>query len=429
LIEICYYAIKYSNDYREGKLVDESAFYNLIVANKSYSEEREKLNISKETNVYSFLQCLANVQFDFQYMPVKADFNRMYHILININQNPKFIQDESICYINFNSKFKDITGMEYEKFTAISVCLVAVASISKNTNIYDIINNIQLNMLLSFGFLKCDFEKVIELLYRDYEFYKESNNWNVLRYYPIVKTNERKPKYLISNIYALYLSLPSVGYWIIRNYYADLGKNDFNIYFGKCFEFYLKELFEYYKIKAEYIEEIKDKKTPDWKVETGKFIFLIEQKTSLFQINARSTTDEENIEKLEEYVERSIVKALKQLDWFEIETEKPVIRICLTFEKIYIEENIKLIALEKQNFNNDKDLMWIVNIDEFEILMQILNTDEIRFNKIIEEKINLEKTKDKNGRALSKLLGEIKNTYAEDILRHFDNVGENFEKL
>lgn len=371
LIEICYHAIIYSNDYRNGNMIDDNAFYHIVNANKKYSEEKEKQKLSQE-NLFLLLQCMTNVQFDFQHISVKTRFNRMYHILTEINLNSKFKQDKSICYINFQEQFEFITGIEYKKFIMISLFLTLISCRRNNVNIYDIINDLQCD-IVKLGFTKEDIEKVIILLSRDYKFYKSYRNWNILRYYPIVKTSGNTPKYLISNIYSLLMSLPDIAYWIIRNYYNGRSSDSFVIYFGKCFEFYVQELLDYYKIKYEYITEVKNKKTPDWKIETERFIFLIEQKSALFPLEAKTVNEEQCVEKMEQYVERNIIKAFKQLDEFELKVEKTVIRICLTFEKIYMEENLKRIIEDKMNYKTDKSLMWIVNIDEFEVLMQILN--------------------------------------------------------
>lgn len=167
---------------------------------------------------------------------------------------------------------------------------------------------------------------------------------------------------------------------------------------------------------------------PDWKVETDKYIFLIEQKSSLFPIDTRTSSKKERFEKLEQYFNKSLVKGFNQLNSFKIDnTQKTIIRICLTFEKIYMEENAKRIIEEKMTFSSDINLNWIVNIDEFEILMKILSENEEEFNKIIEKKIYLEVTEDKTGRNFEKLLAGHKYDYANKVLNHFNFLGDNLK--
>lgn len=93
-----------------------------------------------------------------------------------------------------------------------------------------------------------------------------------------------------------------------------------------------------------------------------------------------------------------------------------------------MEENLKRIIEDKMNYKTDKSLMWIVNIDEFEVLMQILNCDETKFNRIIQEKIYLEKTESKNGRNFEKLLRGQECIYAGKVLNHFEDILDNFFK-
>lgn len=429
LVQVCYSAIKYSNDYREQK-VDESTFYHLINENKIYNEKVENVKNMDRIKLFEHLQCLTNIQFDYQTLGIVNKFNRMHQIMVNINKNKNYNQTEEVCYIDFENKFKEITGIEYNKFINIYYLLILLSIGRSNTNIYDIIKDIQFDTN-SLGFSKDDVIKVIEVISKDYNFYKQSNNWNLLRFYPIVKTTKGENNYIISNIYSLILSFPNAIYWIIRNYYSEINSNDFTIYFGKCFEYYLKEVIDYYGIKYEKLKESRKQKEKmtDWKIETDKYIFLVEQKSALFPVDTRTTDKEERYTKIEGYFKNNIIKAFKQLNAYKIDnTDKKVIRICLTFEKIYMEENVKYIIEQYMKFDSDKNLNWIVNIDEFEILIDTLSSNEEEFNKIIEKKIELEVTQDKDGRNFEKILGGYKYNYTENQINHFKEIAENMKK-
>lgn len=424
LVQVCFSAIKYSNDYR-GKKVNESDFYKLLNENKIYDEQAEMVEGIDTIKVFEHLQCLTNVQFDFQTLQITHKFNRIYQIMMCINKNPNYEQIQNVDYINFEDVFKQITGININKFINIYYFLILISSTRKNTNVYDIIDDIQFDVN-NLGFSKEDIKKVIQLQSRDYTFYKKSDNWNILKYYPIVKVDKDEDKYIISNMFSLMLSFPYAIYWIIRNYYCDLRSNKFTNYFGKCFEFYFNEILDYYKINYKKLKESKkqSKKMPDWKIETNKYILLIEQKATLFPVDARTTTKEEKYEKIEEYFNKTLVKAFEQLnDYTELNTQKTIIRICLTFEKIYMEENVKSILESKMKFKLDSALNWIVNIDEMEILMHTLSEDENKFNSIIEEKIRLEKTKDPNGRRLEVLFAGYPYDYSTNKINHFLQLG------
>lgn len=431
LVQVCYSAIKYSNDYR-GQKVDESSFYQLINENKIYDEKVENVKDMDHIKLFEHLQCLTNIQFDYQTLGVVNKFNRMYQIMVNINKNKIYNQTEEVCYIDFENKFKEITGIEYHKFINIYYLLILLSVGRSNTNIYDIIRDIQFDTK-KLGFSKDDIRDVIELISRDYNFYKHGDNWNLLRFYPIVKTTKGENNYIISNIYSLILSFPNAIYWIIRNYYSEANSNKFTIYFGKCFEYYLKEVLDYYNIRYEKLKESKKQKEkmPDWKIETNQYIFFVEQKSALFPIDARTTNKEERYSKIEGYFTNNIIKAFKQLNAYKINnTDKKVIRICLTFEKIYMEENVKYIIEQNMQFDSNENLNWIVNIDEFEILMDTLCNNEEEFNQLIEKKIQLEVTHDKNGRNFEKILGGYKYNYTGKQINHFKRIAEQIkEKL
>lgn len=431
LIQVCFNSIRYSNDYR-GKSIEEPDFYHLINENKIYDEKAENVEDMDTTKLYEHLQCLTNVQFDFQTLFPKIQFNRMYQIIMKINKNTNYDQTSKVDYIDFARIFNSITGIEIEKFIKVYFFLVIISLSRKNANIYDIINDLQFDVE-EFGFSKLDIKNVIEYQSRNYDFYKKTDNWNALKFNPIVKTKKSENQYIISNIFSLVLSFPNSIYWIIRNYYNDLNKGSFTNYFGKCFEYYFCEVLEYYKINYQKLKESKKKgqKTPDLRIETNKYVLLIEQKATLFPIDARIITKEERYKKLESFIDNTLVKAFKQLNEYdEACKNKQVIRICLTFEKIYVEENIKRILATRMNFKTEKALNWIVNIDEMEVLMQLLAKDEDEFDKIIEEKINLERTNDPNGRTIEKLLAGYEYDYAANKINHFDNIIEEFlEKL
>lgn len=430
LVQICYYAIKYSNDYRGGN-VDESLFYHLLNENKIMDEVLEKIpEEMDEIKLFEHLQCLTNVQFDFQTLQIKSRFNRMYQIIRIINNNPKYNQTNEVCYIDFETEFKKITGIDLEKYIEVYYFIILITTTRKNTNLYDIINDIHFD-ITNLGFSKLDILNVLEIESRNYMFYKQSDNWNSLKYYPIVKVESEDNKYIISNIFSVMLSFPNSVYWILRNYYKQINSNDFTIYFGKCFEYYFQEILDCYSIKYEKLEESKkqNKKMPDWKIVTDDYIFLIEQKASLFPIDARTTTKEERYIKIEDYFDKNIVKAFKQLNsYVEKDTSKIVVRICLTYEKIYMEENAKRIVESKMDFKSDIELNWIVNIDEIEILMSLLATNYKKFKEVIEQKIILEKRRDKNGRNFEKLLGGCTYDYTENNINHFERIGNDLKQ-
>lgn len=417
LLEVCFNSIKYSNDYRNCE-IDRNAHYNLINNTKKQAEILEKASGLTPDNLFKHLLCIANMEFDLEKVNIKNRFNRINYIMTNINKNPRFNQTDEVCYIDFSHKFYEITGLTYDIYTKGYFLICTLVLGFKESDILSIINRIDLDFSI-FGVSKEQLIYIISLQAREYEFYRKYDNWNILKYFPIVKTKKTQ-KYIVSNISALLICFSEFMYWTIRNYYCSLKSRDFTAYFGHCFEFYLRELFDIYNISAEKLIEEQFKK-PDWKLETQKYIFYIEQKAALYPMDTRSITSTKRLDSLDNYIESNIKKAFIQLNNYTEISDKIIIRMCLTFENINFPETVQDLVLPQISLKGEEYLNWIISINEFEKLIYILSEDEEKFNCIIEEKIELEKIKSNNGRGFDTLLSEEKNDFIVNKINCFDN--------
>lgn len=149
-------------------------------------------------------------------------------------------------------------------------------------------------------------------------------------------------------------------------------------------------------------------------IETQKYVTIVEQKASLFGITAKDTSNEsEAIKSIQRYRLGVIKEGFEQLYETSIQTEKEIIRIILSCEKIYDEGMMKQETLKEISIAEiEKYSYWIVNIEDFENLIATLGNDEEKFNEIMEKKIALEKEPQLIGKSLkyindSKYLGII----------------------
>lgn len=425
LLEICFNSIKYSNDYR-NKEIDSNAHYNLINLTKIRSEKLENaISLSKE-NIIQHLLCIANMEFDLEQITIKNKFNRIYHIMTNINKNPKYNQTEKVCYINFSKEFYKITGFDYDTYIRGYFIICALVIGLKEPDILSIIERIDFD-ISSFGITKKQLLKIISFQSRKYEFYRSYDNWNILKYFPIVQTT-KESRYIVSNISALLICFPESMYWTIRNYYCEIESRNFTSYFGYCFEFYLDELFKTYNINAQKLKETNNEKRPDWKLETEKYIFYIEQKAGLYPMETRSIISKKRLDTLNNYINLNIKKAFVQLNNYSEKTDKKIIRICLTFEMIYFPEEVQELVLHKIKLMGEEYLNWIISINEFEKLIYMLSIDKNKFNNIIDKKIELEKNKSKDGRGFDSLLEKEKNDYISNKINYFDDYIRKYKK-
>lgn len=162
---------------------------------------------------------------------------------------------------------------------------------------------------------------------------------------------------------------------------------------------------------------------PDWKIETEKFIFLIEQKSSLYPLNTYSFTNSGNEKSIEKF-ENNFIEAFEQLNNYNPKTNKTIIRMCLLLESMEMPEIIEERVLPKIKNLKSKHLNWLINIDDFEKLFYLYSTNTNEFNLIIENKIKLEETQDMNGRNFRKLLINAKNDYIENKIDYFTSICE-----
>lgn len=425
LLEICFNAIKFSNDYNRNSKIDIDAHYNLIIKTKQRSEKLESATNLNNDEILKHVICIGNMEFDLEKINIRNKFNRIYYIMIEINKNSNYSQSKEVCYIDFSKKFKELTNLDYNTYTRgyFFICILAIAG--NDSDILPLINRVECDLSV-FGITKEQLLDIISLQAREQEFYKKYDNWNILKYYPIVKT-QKNQRYIISNISALLNCFSEYMYWTIRNYYCNIESRDFTTYFGHCFEYYLNELFDTYNIKAQKLIEVQIEKRPDWKLETEKYVFYIEQKASLYPMDTRSITSNKRIKTLDKYIKSNIVKAFTQLNSYSEETEKPIIRICLMFENIDLPETVQELALSQVDLKSEEYLNWIISINEFEKLMYILSTDIEKFNIIIDKKIELEKNKSKNGRGFDTLLKNELNDFINNKINYFDRIREDIK--
>lgn len=427
LLEVSFNSIKYGNDYRSF-LMNRNEFYTLLNKTRIISEKLEDISSFSDGDIFKHLICISNMEFDFEIANIQSKFNRLYHIMNTINNNSKYNQTKEVNYINFSEKFKNITGIDYIKYIRCYMLIVLLSATRVNTNIMDLIDDIKFDVD-KLGFTKEDIKNIIKNQSKDYFFYRQYNNWNILKYNPIVHCDKNHDKYIISNISALTISFSEFMYWTIRNYYCELNSLNFTNYFGHCFEYYLNDFFDEYNITYEKLDENNDK-IPDWKIETDNYIFLIEQKSALYPLDTRDITAKRRIKILDKYLKDNIEKAFIQLNNYNTCSDKIVIKICLTFEQIYFTETVQEIVLPKiKSIKDDDYLNWVVPINDFEKLFIILSKNKKEFDKIIQNKIKLEKEKYNNGRGFDTILGKYKNDYVLNKINYFKQITDDMKRI
>ncbi len=398
LLKVAFDAIK-SCDESIDKEMQEIDLLFALDKFKKYENAEHKKVITKE-NAIDYMHVLINEQAYFQEHKMNQEYSRIYKILHDINENPKYIQDSSAVYINFNEEFQKIVGCDIINYYTLYF-LVYAAIVDKS--------NVELNEELKVDLCSgITLEKILEFLENNsvtIEQLKNKETYSLLKIYPIVNFGDGR--YFIINVAAYLKNIPGKIYWRIRDKFAKDKSQKFTNYFGYCFECYVEEVLDTYLSKETYskIDESGDGKKADWKIETNRYLIIVEQKSTLFRLNASDTTPvfmDDAIDAIDYFKKKIVGEAFEQLKATNVETEKEIIRILVPYEKIYMEEPYVDKAKQELKIPSEEQY-WIVNIEDFENLIATLGNDEEKFNEVVEKKILLEKNNDKNGRSLSKI--------------------------
>lgn len=424
MIDISYLAICNSNDYRSKILKREEIVY-IINDYRRYDDELSKRHLptvdEDDTSLY-ILYGHSQEQFIYQSRGiVKEMINRNIELLQHI---PKRVESE----IDIDSIIQSVTDFSCEELNEILFVLSVIGSVKTDitklgipeifTKINPIINDENLY-------------KVIELYSSRYPEYRDSNlKKHYLKTKPIVKTNNGR--ILILNQYLLYNLLIDASYWIVRNHYGQMDSQDFTNAFGVFYETYLQEVLEYYldNSKFEKLQEDNKSSTCDWKIETDKYMILIEQKSAIASIFTKNIYP--NISQVKSYLNR-LGKGFKQLkateEKIDNERNKTVVKLLVHYELLYIPETLEREIIKSINGRNeDYNNTFLVSTSEMERLIYALSKEDKVLNEIIDIKLDLELKQDPYGRSFSKILDErnIINDYLDNVKNHHRDMLEKY---
>ena len=406
LIDLAYYTVIASHDYRGNKEIDDSQFYALVDAVESMKQKREVELLEKmPTGTHEFFMYLwgfAGEQFKAETQYEMLDnAGRELYILFEIAK-------KASNTIDIAGIIEEETGFNWQKI----ICTLFLAWVcSTKQSLLDI---------GSFEFANPDIltrEEYKDILKRytfNYDEIRKSSKKRQVFYtkpYIITQKNE-----LLGISPFLNLCLFEHGLmWIIRDHFRKENSQKFTDFFGKCFELYFQELLDYSLEENEY-ERIPEGKTPraDWKLKIDGFQFLIEQKSSLLRLDAKQ--QEPNLDSVKEFANK-IIRAIKQLANTERSyNEGPYFKIILLYDDYLMPEILdKIFEMDECDVNAD-NRYWIVTIAEMERLLSLCKAQRDTFDAIIREKNNREQTNSKQGKNLTTILGSFgisKNLFAE----------------
>lgn len=378
LVDLSYYAVMATHDYRGIQLNNEDDFYMLCMANLNYMQTTEKNTIkpiAKDPAFLFYVNGFSGEQLKMQNPAyVFGNAARELYMLLELSKKIGDIDVEEIV--------RRKTGMEWIEITAsillVWVCLSRTMDIRKMERIVRWDNEYRVDT----------FRRIIDRYTTNYEEVRESNLGRQIFYTkPYIRT--QKNELLSVNCYLDFCLYEHCILWIVRDYYMELDSQSFNIYFGKLFEGYFSELLSFCLIDDQYmkIEPDKNKKRADWKMELLGYRFLIEQKSSILRLTAKQ--QDSDYSATIEFTKRNIIKAIKQLEATEHDfSDGEYIKIVLLYEDYLSPSIIDLgFTLSECNVKND-NRYWLMTIDEMERFLYTYKTNPSLIQTIIDERMS-----------------------------------------
>lgn len=205
--------------------------------------------------------------------------------------------------------------------------------------------------------------------------------------------------------------------WQLRDKFVEEGKKNFPSKFGVFFEQYLKELFEEY-IPNDFkrIDEDTTKRA-DWEIKLGEYDILIEQKSALLRMDVKQQNS--NVEGMKDYLKNNVIPAITQLyNTEKIFGDKDYIKIILLYDDYLEGEIIDYVFEDMDECKTENDgYYWLMNIREFEMLIDAYKNDKELFDSIMNEKIKRETNHSNDGKSIKKLFEE-KTSYENHYMKN-----------
>jgi hypothetical protein len=404
LIDLAYFSIIVSNDYRGKKIDSDNELYLLAIAIDNYKEREEKRFIDaqhekRENDFFFYLWGFAGEQFKTEIPALVFDnMSRDLYMLLELTDEDSFDVKGTIL---------DEIGVSWDK--VITYLMLGWFGFTEA----DTLSDVNKKLAWEGDINRNEFEKVILRYTTSYDEVRQSKfKRQILYTKPYIKTQHGE--IVSANSYlTLFLCEHSI-LWLLRDYFKKKGSQSFTNYFGELFEKYLAELFneclephEFMRIKED------DTEKADWRLTIGDNRFLIEQKSTVMRLSAKQ--QHTDIDAIKEFAKRTVLKAVSQLNNTEKEfADGKYIKIILLYED-YLEPELLEQFMEMPECTVDNDnYFWLMTIEEAEMLFGLCKSDRAIFAEIVSEKIKREINHSNEGRGILKILNQnwiVKNLY------------------
>ena len=398
MINLAFYTVVASNDYRGERTISDEEFYLLFDAVEGMRQKNEKMFLdtveARSKEMYMYLWGFAGEQFKVQEQnKILENAGRELYILF---ESSRKVQDLTI---DISAIVQEEMGMSWEK---VACGLLLGWACSK---IYWRITEPQFSFDDPDILSKEEYLKVISHYSISYEKLRNSKFQRQTLYAkPYICTQKNDTLGIIP-----FLNLCVYEHailWIVRDHFKRTNQEDQRVssFFGKCFEKYFEELLSSY-LRADEYEKIPETRTrrADWKLRIDGYGFLVEQKSSLIRLSVKQ--QEPSLDDLEYYAKETLIKAIRQLNRTEIDfADGQFFKIILLYDDYLSPEVLEQVfAMEECDVQSD-DHYWLVTIEEMEILLGLCQEHRDVFDSIIEEKNRREASHSNEGKSLLQIM-------------------------
>ena len=395
LIDLAYYLIKTSNDFRGKKIEYDAELYILQEAVDNYKERNEhdflENQDEQKIDFFMYLWGFAGEQFKTESPAIVLDNqSRDLYILFEINDPSEFNIEESLSAE---------TGLTWQMIIAyLTLAWVEFTQV-------DTLDEVNKRIGWKNPDNEKEFVNLLERYTADYQCVRESQMGRQILYAkPYIRT--QKGEVVSVSAYLNYFLCEHSVLWIVRDRFKNLDRQDFVNYFGNMFEKYFAELLGCTLDKNEYekIPEEKEKRA-DWKICCGKHKILVEQKSAIMRLSAKQ--QETDVSAIKSFAVKTVIKAMRQLERTENDFGAgKYIKIILLYED-YLKPEIleQIMDMPECDVEND-NYYWLVTISEMERLLTVAKNDRKKFDDIICDKVDRELHHSLAGKSLDQLLDE-----------------------
>ena len=329
------------------------------------------------------------------------EFSREKYILEEISHRTP---SEKSFGLDIKKEFYNETHYTTDEYSAL---LLLIWSLFSKTML--VVNQKELDRIVKYTNPILSNENVMDVITKNSITIEEIRNSPLGRqvFYskPIIKLGD---DYIASNPYLLLALFTNSNYWVLRNKYRALNSQNFTNAFGNYYEIYLQEVLSNCLTKDcfQRIEEDSNEKRADWYIKFGNYDFFVEQKSSLSLLGIKQSHPD--VKAMKKHMIDNWGEAIQQLNTTQkFYNKQNAIKIILVYEDYYKSKCLDELFRLHPELGNDNHY-WLISINEFETLLQLCKSNPEMAEQIIQEKDNIETSRNYKERELKQLFFKYK---------------------